>query len=762
MTASQTSKKSLKTTQVQPDLFGKLASETGLDLESDPVMVIDQNGVIQFGNMALMAFLTDHDVVEAIDDAADNMADVSPLIGQNADDMLAIIERLDVGADVGTDVDGGEKLPAKKAPSSKKSKSQFVSLKSGAYRIAFKPIGDMADTSKIPGDAARIYQFDWVEHPKAGRYLIGSEVAERLDFLGFNPSDRALKPAQTAKQKSTGQPHFGAMDTSDDAQAQDVAAQKQANMPEEALIGAVGIAARRKGPLAAMGGVERRADDPWQFLNLSSEIMVVLHDNGDVARVNNSFYTLMGCDDGQCLEGDSSLFTFIHDEDRAQARRNIQALAHGDVSENEPVEFEVRMCDLQGHIHWIEWRMNVRNHMIYGVGHDLTAEKDHEKALQKREMELSEAQKIGRMGHWNWAVGATDIEWSAQIYRIFGVNEDEFHPTMDAVNAMLHRRDVGRLLQAFQRAIIEQNSYEMDFRVNRPDGGVRYVRCEGRCEIDDEGEVVALFGIMQDITERVKNEKKLREAKDAAERAYSAKSQFLANMSHELRTPLNAIIGFSEMMQRQLLGPIGNEKYLDYITGIRESGEHLLDLISDILDMSKIEAGKYQLDLELLNLSKIIRLAIHMMEGRAHDSGIALSANIENEDIHIRADRRALMQIMLNILSNAVKFTKENGKVMVGIFERDEYVSIRIQDTGIGIPAHKIPQVVRPFEQVSSHLSRDHQGSGLGLSITKELIELHKGHLMIESELDKGTLVKIRLPYDPENMGDHDIMMKSQ
>src|SRR5690606_36209740 len=121
-----------------------------------------------------------------------------------------------------------------------------------------------------------------------------------------------------------------------------------------------------------------------------------------------------------------------------------------------------------------------------------------------------------------------------------------------------------------------------------PSGEIRYIRCQGRCELDHEDRVTSLFGIMQDITERTLYERELYEAKEAAERAYAAKSQFLANMSHELRTPLNAIIGFSEMMQRQLLGPIGTERYLDYITGIRESGEHLLDLISDILDMSKI------------------------------------------------------------------------------------------------------------------------------------------------------------------------------
>src|SRR5690606_20182156 len=157
-----------------------------------------------------------------------------------------------------------------------------------------------------------------------------------------------------------------------------------------------------------------------------------------------------------------------------------------------------------------------------------------------------------------------DIVFSDEIYNIFGVDKKTFVPTLDNVNAMLHRRDVGRLMQAFQRAIIEQNNYDMDFRIIRPDDEIRYIRCEGKCELDEDGDVIALFGIMQDMTERTLYERQLKEAKDSAERAYAAKTQFLANMSHELRTPLNAIIGFSEMMQRQLLGPIGTEKYIDY------------------------------------------------------------------------------------------------------------------------------------------------------------------------------------------------------
>jgi signal transduction histidine kinase len=291
----------------------------------------------------------------------------------------------------------------------------------------------------------------------------------------------------------------------------------------------------------------------------------------------------------------------------------------------------------------------------------------------------------------------------------------------------------------------------MEFRVMRPDGEIRHIRCEGRCERDGTGDVIALFGIMQDVTERTIYEQNLTEAKENAERAYSAKSQFLANMSHELRTPLNAIIGFSEMMQRQLLGPIGSVRYLDYIAGIRESGEHLLDLIADILDMSKIEAGKYELDLEELHISKVIRLAVHMMEGRATEAKLSIGIEVSNENLQVVADRRALMQILLNLLSNAVKFTEPGGSVRIECIERGDYVSIKVHDTGIGIPANQLKTITRPFEQAASHYTRKHEGTGLGLAITKELIELHGGTLHIDSTVGVGTTVTVRMPY---NAGD--------
>ncbi len=237
--------------------------------------------------------------------------------------------------------------------------------------------------------------------------------------------------------------------------------------------------------------------------------------------------------------------------------------------------------------------------------------------------------------------------------------------------------------------------------------------------------------------------------KTRAEEANQAKSKFLANMSHELRTPLNAIIGFSEIMQSGMFGPLGAEKYEEYCTDIHSSGKYLLDVINDILDMSKIEAGRMRLDFEELALDSLLAESMRVLSARAEEKNVALSARIA-PSLHLRADRRALKQIALNLLSNAVKFTPPGGDVTVRGRATEHCVVLTIADNGIGITADALARLGRPFEQVESHITKTHQGSGLGLAIAKSLIELHGGSMRIRSRSGKGTIVTVRLPVSPQ------------
>jgi two-component system, cell cycle sensor histidine kinase PleC len=228
--------------------------------------------------------------------------------------------------------------------------------------------------------------------------------------------------------------------------------------------------------------------------------------------------------------------------------------------------------------------------------------------------------------------------------------------------------------------------------------------------------------------------------KARAETANRAKSEFLANMSHELRTPLNAIIGFSEIMSGQMFGPLGTPKYAEYAQDIRKSGHFLLDVINDILDMSKIEAGRIELELEDIALQTIVDDVLRIIGPRANEGRISVKT-----DIRVTRD-----VIMINLLANAVKFTPEGGSIEIAARATRDTVTIEISDTGIGIPKADIEKLGRPFEQVENQFTKSRGGSGLGLAISKSLVELHNGTLLIESEEGKGTTVRVVIPIQAE------------
>ena len=232
-----------------------------------------------------------------------------------------------------------------------------------------------------------------------------------------------------------------------------------------------------------------------------------------------------------------------------------------------------------------------------------------------------------------------------------------------------------------------------------------------------------------------------------ADKANKAKSEFLANMSHELRTPLNAIIGFSDILQKQLFGELGDPRYTEYVKDINDSGNHLLAIINDILDLAKAEAGKLTLQEEDIDIVRCLDDAMRMCRGRAVTAGVSLNFANVSESIFAHVDERLIRQIVLNLLTNAIKFTGEGGQVNLSVVaDREHGIFIQVQDTGIGIAPQDIARVIRPFEQVETVLSRSHGGTGLGLPLTSKLTELHGGTFDIQSQVGKGTKVVVRLP----------------
>ncbi|MBY0431485.1 MAG: histidine kinase, partial [Rhodospirillales bacterium] len=254
---------------------------------------------------------------------------------------------------------------------------------------------------------------------------------------------------------------------------------------------------------------------------------------------------------------------------------------------------------------------------------------------------------------------------------------------------------------------------------------------------------------------RLEVERDLRQAKDLAELANRSKSEFLATMSHELRTPLNAVIGFSEMMAAEIFGPLGAPQYSEYVHNVIESGQHLLEVINDILDVSKIEAGQLILHDEELAVPRLLDSVLRLIGARAEAASLALSCVVAPDLPPLKADERRVKQILLNLLSNAVKFTPAGGRVSVtaGLDEAGA-LAIAVADTGIGMAPEDIPKAMAAFGQVDSRLARKHEGTGLGLPLTRSLVELHGGRLNLVSAPGEGTTVTVVFPRERVMVGE--------
>ena len=259
-----------------------------------------------------------------------------------------------------------------------------------------------------------------------------------------------------------------------------------------------------------------------------------------------------------------------------------------------------------------------------------------------------------------------------------------------------------------------------------------------------------------------RNQERLIAAKEAAEAASRAKSEFLANMSHELRTPLNAIIGFSGMMSDRMFGPL-NDRYVEYANIIGNSGKHLLAIITDILDLAKADADKMSLAEEEVDVAEIVQLASQILREMAQRNQVALTIEITDPLSLVIGDPAKLTQILVNLMSNAVKFTPPGGWVSLKI-ERHvgQGLTFRVEDTGIGMSPEQIPLALEPFGQIANGLSRKHDGVGLGLPLTKRLVELHSGRIDIKSELGKGTVVSVHLPECRVQQDDRPVALRTQ
>lgn len=373
---------------------------------------------------------------------------------------------------------------------------------------------------------------------------------------------------------------------------------------------------------------------------------------------------------------------------------------------------------------------------------------------------LNIAQKIASLGYYNWNLETGALWFSAGNYEVYGVSPETFELSIDSLFGLIHPDDRSTVRARIKEAIEKTGKYEGYHRVVLPHGGERTIHALGEVVFGADGIPLQFNGTAQDVTKRKKAEDLLRAAKDLAEDANRTKTEFLANISHELRTPLNSIIGFTDIMREEIFGPIKEPKYLEYAADVNNSGRHLLSLINDVLDVSVIESGNLVLDEAPTDVGPMVDTCRRIIIDRATRAGIHVTVDLKEPFPLLQVDERRIKQILLNLLSNAVKFTPEGGTVTLsGKIDANGAAVFQISDTGIGIEEKDLDAVLVPFGQAGSAESRQHEGVGLGLPLSKSLAELHGGSLKIESTPGKGTQVTVRLSPDRtlnvERLGRH-------
>ena len=384
---------------------------------------------------------------------------------------------------------------------------------------------------------------------------------------------------------------------------------------------------------------------------------------------------------------------------------------------------------------------------IIGVALDITEERRAQRRVHTAESRLRDAIESLSEAFALWDAGDQLLLCNRNYGVMLGLSMDQLQPGAS-------RDAVTQLIRAGVKQ--EQPAVAGRYEVEMKDG--RWLQVSER-RTTEGGAVVTITEtttVKRQQETRRANEQQLADLarkyeaeKIKAEGANRAKSEFLANMSHELRTPLNAINGFSEMMVGEMYGPLGDPRYGEYASDILSSGQHLLALINDILDMSKIEAGKMHLRFEPISLEEVADSAIRLVRNRAEAVGVALTLDLPTLP-DIEADYRAIKQVLLNLLSNAIKYTPRGGSIVITAEPKADVMGGRIKvsvtDTGIGIPQEDLARLAKPFEQVDSHLARTTSGTGLGLALTKSLVEMHNGVLTLESTPGEGTVVSFVLP----------------
>ena len=374
-------------------------------------------------------------------------------------------------------------------------------------------------------------------------------------------------------------------------------------------------------------------------------------------------------------------------------------------------------------------------------------------ALAQKDERLSLALTAGELGWWEWDIPNNTIAWSEQVERMHGVPRGGFGGSFEEYQKFIHEEDRARVIELIQQTIAERHpTFHVQFRYLRGDGKTRWLETDARLIEDGTGAPRRLLGVTSDVTDQVRAEEEMqllveqeKAARREAEEANAAKSQFLATMSHELRTPLNAVTGYADLLSLGVRGPV-TEAQSEDLARIKRSGQHLLTVINDILNFAKLEAGQIAFKIDDVKVGEAIAEMEALIAPQVGAKGLSLDYESCDAALVARADRDKFQQILINLLTNAIKFTESGGSIAVTCDGTDTQVRVHVRDTGIGIPEDKITSVFDPFVQVNRQLSRPSEGVGLGLAISRDLARAMHGDLSVTSTLGEGSTFTLVLP----------------
>lgn len=384
---------------------------------------------------------------------------------------------------------------------------------------------------------------------------------------------------------------------------------------------------------------------------------------------------------------------------------------------------------------------------------DITEQKRAERKLRQSEDRYAFAVEGSQAGLWDRDIITESQYLSPRWKEILGYEDHELENTRESFIGAIHPDCLDHVMEAIRAHLEDRTPYDVEYRAQHKDGRYLWIQSKGQAIWDDYGNPLRMAGSITDITEQKLVQDALIEAKHEAEIANQAKSEFLASMSHDLRTPLNAILGFADMISHQYFGPVG-EKYREYAVNIRTSGSHLLSLLSNILDLSEIESGKKMLCEEVFDLLDLFAECDVLLSREAQSAGVELNVQASGDKLLMCSDRHSVMQVLLNLLSNSIKFTPPGGNVTLSALTTDGKTVITVEDTGSGIEPEKLLEITEPFVQGQHNPYLTKEGWGLGLAIVKSLANLLDGEFDIQSQVGRGTTVHITLPKGKVDQGE--------